>query len=311
MPPSPLTPRPFRAALPVLLLITSVFLLNFLSRVVLAPLMPAVRLELGISHAEAGSFFLIMAAGVSIGLLSNSFVSSRLTHRRTIALSALVTGVALIGASQVASLTVFKVLWALAGLGAGLYLPSGIATVTSLLEKKHWGKGLATHEMAPNGSFILAPILAELMLAVADWRTTLTFLGIAQVIIAFVFLRGCKAGAFPGAPIRRAIAGRILLRRSFWVMAVLFTLGVVASMGPYSMIPLYLVDMGWERTQANQLLAVSRILAFGMPFAAGWLVDRIGGKRTIGVYLVCASAATIFLGLAQGNWLTLAVLLQP
>lgn len=301
-----------RSALPLLLLTTSVFLLNFLSRVVLAPLLPEVRVELGIGHAEAGGFFLVMAAGVSLGLLSNGAFASRLTHRGTIALSALVLGASLVAASLAENLNLFRIFWAMAGYGAGLYLPSGIATVTSLVRRPDWGKALAVHEMAPNGSFVLAPLVAELMLAVASWRTAIFVLGAAQIVLSMVFLRGSgRAGNFAGAKPSWETARKILRMRSFWAMTGLFMLGVIGSFGPYSMIPLYLVDLGWTRTEANQLLTVSRTLAFCVPFGAGWLVDRMGAPKTIAAYLVLNGAATVFLGLASGSWLTPAVLLQP
>jgi len=46
-----------------LLLLTSIFFVNFLARILLAPLMPAVESDLGLSHAEAGSFFLLVSLG--------------------------------------------------------------------------------------------------------------------------------------------------------------------------------------------------------------------------------------------------------
>ena len=49
----------FLARLPQLLLLTSIFSINFLSRIVLAPLMPRVKSDLAISNAEAGSLFLL------------------------------------------------------------------------------------------------------------------------------------------------------------------------------------------------------------------------------------------------------------
>jgi NNP family nitrate/nitrite transporter-like MFS transporter len=39
------------------------------------------------------------------------------------------------------------------GFAAGFYLPSAIATITSLVDKRHWGKAIAIHELAPNLAF--------------------------------------------------------------------------------------------------------------------------------------------------------------
>ncbi|MEK7244199.1 MAG: MFS transporter, partial [Thermodesulfobacteriota bacterium] len=66
----------------LLTLLTGIFLVNFLSRIVLAPLMPVIEQELHLDHAGAGGLFLLIAIGYSAGLLGSGFVSSRLTHRR-------------------------------------------------------------------------------------------------------------------------------------------------------------------------------------------------------------------------------------
>ena len=69
---------------------------------------------------------------------------------------------------------------------------------------------------------------------------------------------------------------------SYWMMMVLFSLGISGSFGIYTMLPLFLVSgHGIERDFANTLLAVSRIPGVIVAFAGGWLSDRIGPKRTL------------------------------
>ena len=44
------------------------------------------------------------------------------------------------------------------GLAAGLYMPSAIATITALVDQRHWGKAIAIHELAPNLAFFTGPL---------------------------------------------------------------------------------------------------------------------------------------------------------
>ena len=57
--------------------------------------MPTIEMDLNLSHSEAGSLFLFISCGYFIALLGSGFISSRLTHGRTIWLSALAVGLAL------------------------------------------------------------------------------------------------------------------------------------------------------------------------------------------------------------------------
>lgn len=151
----------FRSHLPSLLYLTGIFFLNFLARIVLAPLMPTVDRDLNVGHSEAGSLFLFISLGYCLGLLGSGLVSSRFTHRRTIILSAVAVGGSLLTVSLSHTLWWIRPGLILLGLSAGLYLPSGIVTLTAIVNSRDWGKAIAVHELAPNLSFIAAPLLAQ------------------------------------------------------------------------------------------------------------------------------------------------------
>ncbi len=70
-----------------LLLLTAIFYLNFISRVILAPLLPVMQSDLGLSHGQAGSLFFYIACGYGSGLFGSAFIAAWLNHRRTIILS--------------------------------------------------------------------------------------------------------------------------------------------------------------------------------------------------------------------------------
>jgi MFS transporter, NNP family, nitrate/nitrite transporter len=61
--------EPFWLQLEPVVFLTVLFLINFMARIILSPLLPAIERELGISHGEAGSFFFLISAGYVIALL--------------------------------------------------------------------------------------------------------------------------------------------------------------------------------------------------------------------------------------------------
>ncbi len=200
----------------------------------------------------------------------------------------------------------------LIGLSAGLYLPSGIATLTDTVSSKHWGKAMALHELGPIVSFITAPLLAEGIMLWFSWRGVLAVVGVAAVVFGGVFTCFGRGGAFFGeAPSPKNL--RFLLAiPSFWIMVVFFSMGLGASLGVYTMLPLYLVaEEGLERAWANTLVGLSRIAAAGVIFAAGWATDRIGPRRALGGAFLATGMATILLGLLHGVRILPVLFLQP
>ncbi len=304
--------EPFKTALPAVLFVTSIFFCNFLSRVVLAPLMPMIQDDLGFTHAGAGHLFLALAVGNAIGLLLSGFISRSMYHRKTVGISAVLVGVLALMAPLAGDYASFMGAILALGIAVGIYLPSGIATVTSLVRKDDWGKTMAVHELAPNISYVTAPLLAEGVLLFFDWRAALSLLGVAQICLGLWFIKSGRGGEFPGVVPGPKMVGQIVRRPIFWLLVLMFSLAVGASIGPYTMIPLYLVDAhGYTRAEANHLLAVSRVMACFAPFIAGWITDKWGAKPAIFLYLTLTGTALIFLGMATGKLLVSMVLMQP
>ena len=301
-----------RSQMGPLLFLVGIFFLNFLARIILSPLMPTVEKDLKIGHDEAGSLFLLISLGYCVGLLASGFVSSRLSHRKTIFLSSIAVGFGLMIVSISHNLWAIRSGLIFLGMAAGFYLPSGIATVTELVRPEHWGKALAIHELAPNLGFVMAPLLAEALLGLFSWQGVLLLAGIGSIIAGVVFIFWGRGGAFPGeAPDSKTLRS-ILVEPSFWVMIALFSLGIGASFGVYSMIPLYLVsEKGMERTWANTLLGLSRISTLVIVLLSGWVTDRLGARQTLKAVFLANGLTTMTLGVVSGSWMVILLFIQP
>jgi len=247
--------RSFRSCLGPLVLMTFIFFINFMARIIQAPLMPAIEQDLDLSHAEAGSLFFGLSIGYFIALMGSGFVSARINHRRAILLSIACVGIMLLSTAWSNNLAGMRAGIFLVGMAAGLYLPSAIAVITEFVDSRHWGKAIAIHEIAPNIAFVLAPLFAEAVLARYSWRTVLIVMGIASLLAGGIYRLFGRVGLFSGeSPNFKSI--RALAREpSYWIMILLFGLGISGSLGLYTMLPLFLVtDHGLERDFANTLL---------------------------------------------------------
>jgi len=295
-----------------LLLMTGIFFLNFIARIILAPLMPTIEMDLGIGHAEAGSLFLLISLGYFTSLMGSGFFSSRFTHKKTIIFSSIVLGITLLAISFSHTLREIRIGCIIVGLAAGLYLPSGISTLTSLVRPKDWGKAIAIHELAPNLSFLAAPLISEALLVWFTWRNILALLGLASLFVGLTFARFGKGGDFPGEPPNTSNLKRLLKEPSFWVMIVFFSLGISGSLGIYAMLPLFLVsERGMTQSWANYLVALSRISGLGVAFLSGMVTDKLGPKVALGGVLLFTGFLTLLLGIVPGSWVVLIVFLQP
>jgi len=297
--------------MPVIFL-TVVFFLNFISRVILSPLVPSVEADLGLGHGAVGSFFLFITAGYFVSLLGSGFISSRITHCSTIILSLAAVGCAMMLVSLAGSASTIALGMFCIGLATGFYLPSGIAAITDLVHPSRWGKALAIHEFAPNMAFLMAPLVAEVLLVFFSWRGVMAAIGAGAFLVCVLFVRVCRVGDFYGQrpDLRSALA--LFRNPSFLIITALFSLGIGSTIGVYSMLPLYLVaEHGIERVEANTLIAFSRFLTLGTIFLGGWAADHFGKMRTIRIVFFITGITTSLLGVVPASWLKAVVLLQP
>lgn len=302
----------FRNNIVPILIFTSIFFLNFTSRLTPAPLAPRIEVDFDLSHADAGALFFFISAGYFVTLIGSGFVSSRINHMRTIVTSNTALGLAMIATAFCSGANAMRLGLFMVGMAAGLYLPSAIATLTSLVPSRHWGKAIAIHELAPNLSFIATPLICEAVLAWFSWRGVFLVLGIMSLIMSPVFMRYSRGGEFKGEAPGFGSLGQLVGDLSFWVMVLLFSLGVLSTLGLYTMLPLFLVsEHGIDRNAANTLLALSRIPGVIMAFVGGWATDRIGPRRTLKIVLLIAGLMTFLVGVVSSSAIRTLVFLQP
>jgi len=305
--------RPVGMALGGVFLLAGLFFLNFTARVIFSPLLPVLEDEFGLDHAAAGSFFLLISAGYFLSILTSGFISSRINHKKTITLSTIATGAVLIALSFCTTLWLIRIGLISLGLAAGLYLPSGLASIARLVPSAYLARGMAVHELAPNLGFIAAPVLTDIMLRDSTWQQGLMWLGIVMMTAGIFYGATVADSHEPGSALDLKSARVILWQSKFWLMILFFSLAICSSLGIYAMLPLYLVsDQSIPLEQASRILAYSRIAALLMPLAAGWLGDRFGNKAIMGGALMLAGLFTTFLGLTTSfPWVITLVVLQP
>jgi len=305
-------PEPFSARAGEVFFIAALFLLNFIARFIFAPLMLFVEDELHITHAQAGSLFLFISSGFAVAQFGSGFVSSRLTHRKALILSAIAVGFVLILLGFVRSLSGIRLAMLFLGLAAGLHIPSALATITAMVRRQDWGKAMGVHSAAPTLGFVLGPLMVAALMGPVSWRGLVILLGVCSLLTGVAFLVFGKCGDFPGDAPKPAALKQIIRLPSFWLIILLFMISLGGSVGLFTVLPLYLIsERGLDRTFANTVLGLAQISGFLAALVGGWFADRVGPKRAMAFLLVAGGAANIFLGVSSDRWLLMVLFIQP
>ncbi len=305
-------PETFREKAGIPLSLAWLFFLGFVTRVIFGPMMPKIERDLGFSHVESGTMFLLLSIGYMLAPVCAGLISSRINHRGTLKLSAWLVGLALIPFYFVGNRLGLGILLLIIGFSGSLHLPSAIATITAEIQKSDWGKGLGVHQCAPPIGFILAPLIVTILSQWFYWRQILLCWGILALVSALGYTVFGRGGDFPGKVVSPANIKKVGSLPSFWLLVLLFAMAMAGNAGIFSMLPLFFVnERGFGLDFANTLIGLSQISGFLVVFLAGMISDRVGQKRVMGFSLLFAGLLTIIISLAKGWLLMGALFLQP
>lgn len=286
------TPMPFRAALPWAGFVALLFLLNYMSRSTLTPLLVSIERDLGVGHAQATSLLLMQSAGFSAALAVSGFLLSRFKPRQVATVPLATAGCVLMLMPLVETLAQARAVFVAFGLGVGFYFPAGMATLASLVYPKDWGKAVAIHELAPNTGFILIPVLAQAGLLFTDWRGVFAIMGALMICTGTAFLVWGRGGnTRTDAPSFKGCGG-LLRTRASWVVALLLTVSMIGEFSIYSILQIYLVGaVDFSPKEANLVLSASRLAMPLVVIAAGWAADRYDAGRIVRACFLLHAAA--------------------
>ncbi|MEW6669225.1 MAG: MFS transporter [Thermodesulfobacteriota bacterium] len=276
----------------LLFLFWCMWFLNFTTRTIFSPLLPVIEDEFGISHALAGSLILFMSLGYAISLVLSGFLSPRMGYKRTILFSHLLIAFALMGLRYAGTYSSVGILCLVTGLGAGLYLPCAIPLLTHIFSRENWGKAIVLHDSAAPVSILSVPLLVALSSAWVPWRDLFLILGVVFLVSIAAF--GLLAPSPAVQHEDRKVFSRVICRKNFWFMAVLWIFASATSLGFYQIIPLFLVkERGFALDAANSVLGLTRIGSLVIAILAGFLADRYGGKRILMIAFLTTGLSTM------------------
>lgn len=278
---------PFRRMLPWISLISLMFLLNFLNRVIFGPILPSIEEEFAISHASSTRCLLYISLGYSLSMFFSGYSSAKIRPRVIVGVSLVSSGLIMLFIGLTKNFTILSFLFFTLGLAAGQYFNSGLITMQSLVPPAQWSKAISVHEIGPKISFFISPILAQTGASLFGWRGIVSFMGWLSIGAGIVFLLIAKGGEKKTAPISLKGFKEALQDPKLWIFVWLMGLAIAGEFAPYSVLTLYMID---ERAISSEttafLLSCSRVATPFAVLASGFITARLGAKRTLSICLI-------------------------
>ncbi|ABG04825.1 major facilitator superfamily MFS_1 [Rubrobacter xylanophilus DSM 9941] len=307
--------------------------------------LPSIIAEFAISPAQAGLIATATFAGMLVGAWFWGTVSDYIGRRTGFQLTVLTFAVFGLLSAFAPSWEWLAVLRFITGFGLGGALPLDFSVYAEFLPSENRGRNLVILESFWAVGTILAAGLAWLLVPSFGWRPLLAASALAALLVLWIrksipesprflaisgradeakeILTGIAAENGRPAPEQTLVAGERQggvtvtrlwvpgIRRSTLMLWIAWFCVALAYYGIFTWLPSTFAEQGFSplRTyQSTFILALAQLPGY---FSAAYLIERIGRRNTLGLYLLASGVFTFLFATASGfGWILTASILM-
>lgn len=295
-----------RSAAKVIGLVSGGHFFSHFYSLLLPPLFPLLRDDLGVSYAALGLILAAFSITSGVGQTPVGFLIDRVGARGLLVAGLACQGIAITFAGLTGSYWALVVLFALAGLGNTVYHPADYSILSASIRPDRLGRAFSVHTFSGNVGWALAPVVMVSLTALWNWRAALVVVGLVGIAAAVVIwtqssvLKDERTSSTTPAPQqepegRAALEGLALLFSPPILLAFLFFfllavgVGGVRTFSVAAFVAIY--DM--PLATANGALTGFLIGSAAGILAGGILADRFGNPERIATVGFILSAALL------------------
>jgi len=277
----------------ILILFSVIHFLNHLYLLFVPALLPAIRSEFSLSYALSGLIVTGLNLSYSFSALPAGFAADKMNRKTLIAANVLWFSTVMFLTGFSAKYWQLLILQVLAGIGGGLYHPSGLAMISDLFVKKR-GRAMGVHGSLGLSSGFIGPILSGMIGTAIGWRWVFILLTLPGFLVSFLFWRLVpydyrKEEAEEPTEIKKeAVSGsKGSVGAAIAMLSIVFAANSFCGNGITAFTTIYLVDeMHFSVGYAATLLSVLSGMSIISQPVNGWLSDYFGRKRILAINMV-------------------------
>ena len=259
---------------------------------ILAPLIPEIRSEFGLSYTAAALVF--SSYGISRVLLSlpSGYLYHRINRKILLAAGVVLMAVSSVLAFYSSSVIQFILSQAIMGAGFSFCITTIIISLSMASERKNRGKIMGMNTFARSAAAVAAPAAAGFIAVVFSWRMVFMFYALAMLGTLFLVLFYIKGKEIPGKEEKEAAGWK--KNNVNYILAVLFMTSFLATFSTAgfksNVVPLYGRDvLNLDVATISIVLSLMALVHLVTSPVAAWYSDKYGRR----IFLLLGLLATM------------------
>jgi len=287
----------------VLVVVTMLYVINYMDRTVLSVTLPLIKTDLSLSDAQLGWLGTIYFIAVACLTIPAALVIDRWSRKKSLAAMALLWSIATFLTGTGKSFLALITARGFVGVGEAGFAPGGLAYVSGSFNEKNRARVNGIFVMGGPIGLILGAVLggyiANANIWGLGWRAPYYFFAVPGVLfgILILFTRDYTTDIpkeySTGLGILKDM-GVIMKLRTFWYLSLGFAVSSFAITAILQFLPLYFMRVrGWDMTKSSTMFGLMFVFAAVGAVLAGIISDKWKEKQINGRPLT-AAALTFF-----------------
>jgi len=269
-------------------------------------LLPIYLKDLGAEDVHIGISYSIFGLGYTVAQFLGGYLSDRFGRKYLIVTPTWLFSALYLLMALSNDWIYVAIFYLLISIGSAFQSPSFTSIIAESVEEDKVGMGFGTFELSIMIGIALGPLAGSAFLEIFNVRELIMGSAIASLVTAIIRQLGLIE---PVKRQRRELAKFVLERDQMWfiiagslmLLCLSFTIN-----GPF--ITLYQEEiLGLNESEINLLFGMAGIPSAILCLAAGWLADRLGGKKITAASIVIHAASTFLWVYFGGSFLFLAL----
>jgi len=257
---------------------------HFLSHfylLLIPPIFPLLRDQLGVGFTELGFAITVFSVVTALTQAPMGFLVDRLGAAKILIAGLLLEAAAFVLIGLVPTYWMLVAMLGVAGLANSVYHPADYAILNASVDPARMGRAFSIHTAAGMLGNALAPMSMAVLIFIADWQTGLIVCGVVGALIGLVIVFNASELHDPSVDLSlerpSAQAGLRLLFSVPILLGVLFFVGIAVAGQGVSAFGVATLTVIHDITVNDAVVVLSAYL-FAAPvgvLAGGWIADRI------------------------------------
>ncbi|WP_042352157.1 MFS transporter [Bacillus massiliigorillae] len=272
---------------------------------ILSFVLAALAAEWNLTSGQVGLIGSVNSIGMMVGAFIFGLMSDRVGRKNVFIITLLLFSIGSGLSAFTTSLTIFLVLRFLIGMGLGGELPVASTLVSESVSAKERGRVVVLLESFWAGGWIVAALISYFVIPEYGWRAALLLCAIPAFYALYLRLKLPDSPQFSKKEVKKNFLQQIVevwaapYRKQTIMLWILWFCVVFSYYGMFLWLPSVMTAKGFDLIHSFQYVLIMTLAQLPGYFTVAWLIEKVGRKFVLVVYLLGTAFSAYFFGSAE------------